>query len=190
MLVSANLYNDAAEPTGGNDFLQGLTYFLCMVICPLSFSYYVWNNINLYQWNKFNSRQGSLFDDIELRTKWKSAYYLVYVVRRILFIEIAFGLKDWPGIQIQFVNYLNLATLIYIGSFSPLLSRPRNNLEMFNEFCICFVSFVFMSFTNVISNDNTKWKFGEIIIWAILYFLYVTIMVVLAYNAKMITIMS
>lgn len=56
-----------------------------------------------------------------------------------------------------FVNYLNLMALIYVGSFSPLISKPRNRLEMYNEFCICIISFVFMSFTNVILNEDTKW---------------------------------
>jgi len=48
--------------------------------------------------NKFNSRQGSLYDDVELRSKWKSAFYLIFALRRIFFVEIAFGGKDLPGI--------------------------------------------------------------------------------------------
>jgi len=88
------------------------------------------------------------------------------------------------------VNYLNLASIIYIGYHSPLISKPRNRLEMFNEFMICVITFVFMSFTDVILNESAKWDFGEIIIWLILYYLYVNIMVVGAYLVRLINITS
>jgi len=139
--------------------------------------------------NKFNSRQGSLYDDIELRTKWTAAFYLCYALRRIFFVDIAFNLKELPGIQIILINYLNLAALIYVGTHKPLISQPRNRLEIFNEFMICFITFVFMGFTDVILNEDDKWAFGNIVIWLVIYFLYVNIMVILANIARNISIM-
>ena len=139
--------------------------------------------------NKFNSRSGSLFDDIELRTKWTAAFYLFYALRRIFFVDIAFNLKEWPGIQIILINYLNLAALIYVGSHQPLISLPRNRLEIFNEFMICFITFIFMGFTDVILNEDEKWDFGKIMIYLVLYFMYVNIMVILANLARNMVIM-
>ena len=47
-------------------------------------------------------------------------YNLAFIIRRILFLCIAFYLHDQPYFQVIAQNLLNKAALIYQGSFNPL----------------------------------------------------------------------
>lgn len=47
---------------------------ICLVITPIQFLYYLKHSINMHQRLKFINRSGSLFEDVELRSKWSAAF--------------------------------------------------------------------------------------------------------------------
>tara|TARA_B110000285_G_C14536058_1_gene342867 strand:+ start:28 stop:237 length:210 start_codon:yes stop_codon:yes gene_type:complete len=69
----------------------------------------------MYQSHKFTSRYGSLFEGIEIRNKWSAAFYLIFMLRRILLVVIAFEAPEFDVIQLMYLLFLNLAILIYTG---------------------------------------------------------------------------
>lgn len=70
---------------------------------------------------------------LDVTQKIKMFYTFNFLLRRILFLVIAFWLKDFTGLQIIAQNYLNLTMFIYFGMFKPFNSKQRNFQEMLNE---------------------------------------------------------
>jgi hypothetical protein len=52
----------------------------------------------MYQQAKFQNRDGSLFEDIELRKKWTSAFYVFFIARRIILVSIVFSMETLGAI--------------------------------------------------------------------------------------------
>lgn len=69
-----------------------------LIVTPIAFIYLVTQNINMYQSHKFNSRYGSLYEGVELRSKWSAAFYLVFMLRRILMVVLAFEAPEYDAI--------------------------------------------------------------------------------------------
>ena len=80
----------------------------------------------MYQNHKFSSGYGSLFEGVDLRTKWSAAFYLIFMLRRILMVIIAFEAPQYDAIQLMYLMFLNLAILIYTGYNFPLEGLNRN----------------------------------------------------------------
>jgi hypothetical protein len=161
---------------------------LCLGIIPIAMLYFISNNINIYQKNKFKDRYGSLFEDLELRSKWSAGFYLVYCLRRIVFCLVIFGMKEFSGLQLLVLNLMNLLILIYTGLSQPLIGRLANRLEMANELSVCFISFHWYFFTDWVLDENHQtnydlhYKYGIMMNCFVSYYLYYNLMVILNYN--------
>ena len=75
-------------------------------------------------------------------------YYLVFIVRRLLFIVFTLYMRDRNYFQIIAMNYLNLSMVIYNGQFKPFKVRSRNRVEVANEIFITMATFHYMLFTD------------------------------------------
>ena len=118
------------------------------ILALFALIYNIINNISVYQMSKFSSSFGTLYEDIDLRTKWKTAFYLVYCLRRIFYVYIIFFKAHISGIQLVLMNLLNLAVLIYTAKYSALIGKLPNRLEISNEICVCFITFHMFYFTD------------------------------------------
>ena len=81
-----------------NEALSKFLLIIVLGIVPLQFLHYLWNHINMYQQAKFQNRDGSLFEDIELRKKWTSAFYVFFIARRIILVSIVFSMETLGAI--------------------------------------------------------------------------------------------
>ena len=75
-------------------------------------------------------------------------FYLVFIIRRLLFVVFTLFLRERNYFQILGINYLNLAMLIYNGYIKPFKTRFRNIVEVINEVFITLATFHFMLFTD------------------------------------------
>lgn len=62
---------------------------------------------------------------------------------------------------------LNLAACIYMGQVKPWIPRIYNRVEMFNEVCIMFATFILVSFTDFGPDIENKFTMGWQIIGVI-----------------------
>jgi hypothetical protein len=176
-----------------NENISIILLVICLVIIPLVFMYLLSNNINMYQYHKFQSRYGNLFEDVQLRNKWQAAFYLFFIIRRIIFVTIVFSLTTLSGIQLMCINYSNLVMLIYVGYNSCLIGRWANRLEMFNELSVCFISFCMYFFTDWVLDKNNQidkdvqYNYGILMNCLITYYIYVNLWVILYYTFKVYT---
>jgi hypothetical protein len=60
-------------------------------------------------------------------------YYFVYVLRRMVFVLIAYYFHECPGIQIMLNNLMMLSLLIYLLFAKPFNSPALNKMEYINE---------------------------------------------------------
>jgi len=127
---------------------------ICLVITPIQFLYYLKHSINMHQRLKFINRSGSLFEDVELRSKWSAAFYLVFIFRRIIYVYLIFKVDSSSSLQLLFLNWMNLIILIYVGINYPLGDKYQNRLEMFNELSVCFITFHMYFFTDYVLDKN------------------------------------
>ena len=57
------------------------------------------------------------------------------------------------------ICYMNLSILIYTAQTSPLIGKPTNRLEIFNEFVVCCVTIQMFLFTDwVLDKDGSPDK--------------------------------
>ena len=91
-----------------------------------------------------------IFEDIKKHSKFQRAYYLVYCLRRIIFVAIALFLnheaKTAP--QLVCVLLLNLFVIIYIGSAQALEGRKFNKIDLMNETFVAFITLLMVAFTD------------------------------------------
>ena len=68
--------------------------FLILVVFPVIFAFAFFQPMSRYKNIEFAERWGVLFEGLKLRTKFDLTYFLLFVVRRFLFIVIAFFMEN------------------------------------------------------------------------------------------------
>ena len=170
-------------------------FIVTLIVVPIGFGYALSQHINIYQKLKFRHRWGSLFENVKLRNKVTAAFWLIFVIRRIVFVSIIFGLEEYPCQSLQLVCYSNLIILIYTGYNYPLIGRPSNRLEMFNELTVCTVSFHMFLFTDWVldskgsPDEEAQYQFGILLNAYVLYYLYMNLCVIIYYLLKILFLM-
>jgi hypothetical protein len=81
-----------------NEALSIILLVICLGLMPLVLLHNIKNHINLYQQRKFLNSSGNLYEDIDLRTKWAAAFYLMFIIRRIVFVSIVFSIEQLSAI--------------------------------------------------------------------------------------------
>lgn len=56
-----------------------------------------------------------LYEGIKTESRFTLSYYLVFIIRRMLFCAIAFNFENNPVYQFQALYMLNLSIAIYVG---------------------------------------------------------------------------
>lgn len=84
----------------------------------------------------FDHKWNHLYDDLDNDRNLPMQYYFIYVLRRMLFVLIAYYFHENPGIQIMLNNLMMLSLLIYLIFARPFKSSTLNKMEYINEFMI------------------------------------------------------
>jgi hypothetical protein len=123
-----------------SNFFMVFCFIITLVITPIAFAYTLSQNINMYQQAKFKVRWGSMFEGVRLKSKITACFYLLFIIRRLIFVFIVFHLDNNTGVSMVLLCWMNLAILIYTGMIRPLEERFMNRLEMFNELFVCMIT--------------------------------------------------
>jgi hypothetical protein len=92
---------------------------------------------------------GVLYEHLKSENRWTYSYYLIFVMRRILFVFIAVSIPfEYNSIQIIGVLYLNMAIFLYQGHHRPLETRFLNRVEFFNEILISTIYVIILCYTD------------------------------------------
>ena len=159
-------------------------WLIALFLLPLLWVYAMRRSVRRLNTRQFQSRFGSLFEDIKTKSKWTMVYYLLFILRRITYCCIAFGLYDFPCLQVQCLMWMNLFFLIYQGSIKPFIQRTKNHIEMINETAITIVTAHDLFFTELMATRSGRQLMGWSMIAVMLINAVVNISIVLWIGLK------
>jgi hypothetical protein len=85
-----NIDGKSGEVLGSIIAYSGL--FICLIITPILLYRILRLPLSTYQTNDFKEKWGVIHEDIRTDSKFASAYFVVFVSRRLIFMAISFYL--------------------------------------------------------------------------------------------------
>ena len=123
---------------------------------------------------KFKRVWGALYDEIKIKDSKAPLFNnLVFIVRRILYIQIGFSLVNLGGVQIICMMLLNLLNFVYLGNIEPYKLRRKNKIELFNETCVALIGLHLPCFTDWLPDENLQYFVGYSLISFVLLLIFV-----------------
>ena len=108
------------------------------------------------------TKYGSLYSFLDYRKKQNLYFNLVFIFRKIFISVNSVYLLRYSGIQFIVLLYLNFLILIFIGQYRPMVDRFNNWVELIYEYFIGLSTIVLVSFTQFVSNPQTRYTAGWI----------------------------
>ena len=108
------------------------------MVLPILTIYTLLTNPDELSKRKKKESMGSIYLDLNVRSRFALAYNLVFYGRRVLYISIMFYsyCQRYQIIQVLLLITLNFCCLMYTLINKPFMSKQRNLLETFNEVAI------------------------------------------------------
>lgn len=145
------------------------------VIIPVSFLAMICQKLETLRKEQSKSWFGALYYGLKLKTKWQAAFYVIFALRRLIFVIVVFFVnKEYMIFQLLILCYCNLIIIIYLGGVYPLESRFMNRLGLFNEGMICCASIHMMFFSEWIDSVEQQFELG--------YSMIAVIIITIAFN--------
>ena len=91
---------------------------------------------------------------MKTESKWQISYFFVFVIRRQIYVAVAFLLISQPGWQIMGMLWLNQAWTLYLGQIQPHEMRLSNRIDLANEFLIMIIFFHLFFFTDWVPDQE------------------------------------
>lgn len=147
-------------------YLGWYCVIIAVIIFPLLWVMILCTPLKTLNSNKFKKKYGHFFEGVKSDKKIYIMYYLVYIIRRLIFCALAFFGGELRYVQLIFVMYCNLAVVIYQGSNNPLRGKAANRIELFNEVAIMAATANMSLFSNHMPNEKVKNMTG----WWMVYY--------------------
>ena len=113
---------------------------------------------------------------------WSLGYNTFFIARRFLFLMIFLPYNGPITFEILAVLYLNLSSLIYIGSNWALNRRLYNRLDFFDEYWIAILSLHLVLFTDYVGDVSVIHGYGWLMIALMIFNLLVKLIVITVEN--------
>lgn len=157
MLIAGYLQmKDPLTTTWGELFSSFLAFcgtVVSIVAFPGAIIYMLRQDVDVLSETRFEKTWGPIYEGLRMKSKWTLAYYLVYTVRRIIYIFIVFYITQ-NGWQLVLLQYLNGFVIIYQLMHKPLDSQLKNRIEFVNEIFISTLTFFMCFFTDYIPSHD------------------------------------
>lgn len=149
------------------------SFIVPVVIFPLMWIMILTMPLKTLNSKKFQKKYGTFFEGVRSDRKIYILYYLVYILRRMIFCALAFWAGELRYVQLIFVMYTNLAIVIYQGYHCPLRGRFVNRMELFNEVAIMAATANMSLFSGYMPDEKTKNMAG----WWMVYYVTFNLLV-------------
>jgi hypothetical protein len=133
---------------------------------------------------KFAAKYGAMFDQMRPGRKIYLLYYIIFSLRRLIFCALAFYCTTVVFFQVQMLMFLNLFILLYIGGVQPFDTKFKNQIEMFNEFCICILTIQMTLFTDFVGRKDAQFDAGWQMVGVMVVNMFCNLSIVLVIGAK------
>ena len=86
---------------------------------------------------------GAFFMKLRHESRWKLLYFIVFYLRRFIFVIVLVFLSNYKSFQILVINMQAILVFMYVALINPYQSKFMNRIEKFNEIIkvlICFIN--------------------------------------------------
>lgn len=143
---------------------------------PFAILYHVCKvNLAAIQSDQFQAKWGVLYSQIDLRSKLNLLHSLIFILRRILYVWLAFFALPFPGLQLILMNICNLFVMIFDRLNRPMKTRQLNQIETVNNSFVAISFITFMTFTNWGPDEETKYIVG--------WYLHLILLLIVVFNS-------
>ena len=170
-------------------YVSGLGILIAFVGLPVSVVWLIWTKPPREQLESEETKSvwGVLYDDLRTDRRWELAYYLIFIVRRALFLLLGlYILQDELAIfQVMGAMFLNLLASIYVGWYRPWRVRAYNRVELFNEALVAFAGYQLVYYTDFVPDPVLKADLGWMLIGTVSFLCLVSLILVLWDSLKL-----
>lgn len=165
--------------------------FLIMVLMPAIFFYVLTQPLYFIRHSpEFQQKWGMIYDGCKTKSKATMSFFLVFLIRRLLYLYVAFAFTEHTIFIALSLLYINLFVTIYQGQFFPKITKFLNYIEVFNEFSV-EVTFVHMLlFTEWIPDPNVQYLIGYSMITVISLNIFVNLVIVFYICGKSVSLIN
>jgi hypothetical protein len=131
-------------------------------IAPAVFAYFIIKNASRFNNDsELAKKWGSVFKEFKNDRGWKSSsFYVVYLIRRLLYVTLLFTLTAFPLVQVILSAALSALAALYLVTYRPFKEEIMNYCTLFSELCSVLTFFVcsfFLLDLNSTIRDTLKW---------------------------------
>jgi hypothetical protein len=123
---------------------------LTFILLPLTMLRVIFQDKSVLQTESYNQRFGVLYEELKIQSRYDLSFHLIFILRRLIFTFICLYMRSASYFQIMFLEYLNLALMIYLGNNQPFRRPFKNKVEVVNEVLIMIATNVFMCFSDFV----------------------------------------
>lgn len=119
---------------------------------------------------KLRGKIGTLYAGLRPEVRSNISYTPVFMLRRVFFVILTFGLLHVPGVQIQVFIFSNVLYIIYMNYCVVHEDRMGKWVSNYNEMLLLIICYHFVLFSNLIWTQRQRTIVGN---WLIFFlFLY------------------
>ena len=137
-----------------------ISAFLCLAVMPITSLFITFRPTEQLLQQNYIERASSLYSNLSLiyniDNKLARAHFLLFALRRIFYVAIAWCFTSVPMIQIILLTHIQQAVLIYQGLVRPGADRQLNRLDLFNEWTVLLSTQLIVVFTEWQSDQLLK----------------------------------
>jgi hypothetical protein len=161
LLVAAliQVFSSTLDPL--STVLSSVALLICLS-APAVFAYFIIKNASRFnEESELAKKWGSVFEEFKNDRGWKSSsFYVVYLIRRVLYVTLLFTLSAFPLFQVILSAGLSALVAMYLVTYRPYKERVLNGCMLYSEFasvliytcCSCFLLDL-----NSTTRDALKW---------------------------------
>ena len=153
-------------------------------LCPFLFCFIVVKNRKLLNDPGTINKFGALYSGLDSKNQRVMSYSIVYLLRRSLFVAITFALFEKPGVQLQFMIFMTIMYLAYLGYADFYITSRGKTLEMLNESVFVLIQYCFVLLYELVSNDYARDVLGNLVIIFTSFLLAINLLVVIVCSVR------
>jgi hypothetical protein len=161
LLVAAQVqvFSSTLDPL--STVLSSVALLICLS-APAVFAYFIIKNASrLNNDSELAKKWGSVFEEFKNDRGWKSSsFYVVFLIRRVLYVTLLFTLTAFPLVQVILSAVLSALAALYLAIYRPFKEEIMNYCTLFSELCSVLTFFVcsfFLLDLNSTTQASLKW---------------------------------
>lgn len=159
-----SLLNLMQPDTGNFPGIMGLVistlmFSMCLVFM-LFFVIFLLKNFKNLKEPKFRKKYLSLYDGLNVETKWSSVANFVWLLRSFIFTILVMTSQDFPKIQASIFFCLSASMQLYVIIQQPFVKTIDTVLQVFNESGIIVFAVSYFFFTDMTFSIKSKTRVG------------------------------